>query len=191
MAVKHFGKTKDRHIYLSTSNQAEPNDVRQIRRWLLEKGWTIIEHEGDVYNENKLYETSIMLMIGYDTEDIEDRPVGKGQYHQLHNRESYDYGSNWMLCDYDLQGTPVFRPVETGYILNDDQYKRGYGLLTVKQQGSMLTLQNYNKVGVNMKKKERSNLDTFGEETGWTADHYSPEWNKIPRKLRMIRAIRK
>ena len=155
MADKHFGKTKDRHIYLSTSNQASPDDVRQIRRWLLERGWTIIEHVGGVYNEKLLYETSMMLMVGYDTLDVGSREVGRGQYNHLLQRESYDYGSNWMLCGYtDITGEPIFRPVTTRKVMNSNNYKRDYGLLRVKAEG-MLQLQDYNKVGVDERKRRK------------------------------------
>jgi len=156
MARKHFGITKDRHIYLSTSNQASPDDVRQIRRWLLEKGWTIVEHEGGVYDESKLYHTSMMLMIGYDTEDVNVRHVGRGQYNQLLQRKSYDYGSNWMLCGYNnMSGGPIFRPVITNGVTNGDNYKRNYGSLYVEQRNSMLQLQDYNKVGVDERKRRK------------------------------------
>jgi len=151
--LKHFGETKDRHIYLSTSNQARPDDIKIVRRWLEKKGWIIIEHEGGHYEEQLIYKTSIMLMIGYDTSFTYERTIGRGQYKQLYNRESYDYGSNWMLTGYTIEGEPEFFPVKTDGVLNDTLYKRDYGAFYVDiVNKKSINLQDYNKVGVGTKK---------------------------------------
>lgn len=196
MVQKHFGPTKDKHIYLSTSNQASPDDVRIVRTYLKKKGWTIIEHEGGIYNNQLLFETSMMIMVGYNTGYQINRKVGRGQYKQLYDRESYAYDSNWMFTGCTIEGQPEFYPVITNGIIDDAAYKRDYGVLQVDLvPARAIHLQDYNKVGVKTTKVEWKESKRYDNRSSWldTENSYGEDSKyKVvahKRKLRLIRGL--
>ena len=121
-------------VYLSKSNLADDEHLHKVRVYLMELGYSVIEwnsESGEEYTEHPMLECDLMVMVGYDLNEDDIMEVGKGQYNQLIFREhnGFGYEKNLYFVGFDSIGDPLFYSVETMSILDDKNWKEGYGQL--------------------------------------------------------------
>ena len=129
-----------RKVYLSKSNQANPDYVSMVRVYLKDKGYEIIEHTGGPYDPRLLLQCKFMVMVGIDRPSSHGEGlvmVGKGQYNQLRERVAHGLDNNIYFSHTVTTSTigkdePVFRSVITSGIVDENNWTHGYGRLRCK-----------------------------------------------------------
>ena len=118
-------------VYLSKSNHSNPDQVMRVRDWLTQKGFTVIEHQGGVYDATLLRKARTMIMVGCNKIQNGHTAVGKGQYGQLGDRVSHGLLQNYYVAG-QIYGNPVLRKVQKSKIIDSDNWTHNYGSLRVK-----------------------------------------------------------
>jgi hypothetical protein len=129
-------KASRNKIYLSKSNIASVENVREVREHLQSLGYEIVEHDGGSYDPHPMLGCKYMIMVGYDmNEDNDLLEVGKGQYQQLEFREAngFDYTDNLYFTG-TRTGRFEFYEVETSMILDANSWKKGYGEIQLVEE---------------------------------------------------------
>ncbi len=119
-------------VYLSKSNHSNPDQVMKVRKWLDEKGFTVIEHTGGPYDESLLEQANTMVMVGCNSIRGATTIVGKGQYNQLKFRRTTRGFSNNYYVTGLYHGNAILRRVTLGGIVDEDNWTNGYGTLRIK-----------------------------------------------------------
>jgi len=129
-------KVSHSKIYLSKSNIASVEHVRAVREHLQSLGYKVVEYVDGPYDPLPMLGCATMIMVGYDMCDGDLMEVGKGQYQQLEYRESagFDYTSNLYFTGI-YSGLFQFYEVESGSILDSDNWKKGFGELQLVEEG--------------------------------------------------------
>lgn len=194
---------KDQRVYLSKSNQANPDQVTLVRAYLIELGYEIVEHTGGQYKESLLGSCTYMVMVGWDQPDSEGGAfIGKGQHGQFEARVKRDYHYNYYFIGMsNTTGKPKFRGVtHLGVGVDSSDWSNYYSTIHLKMDRAHSSLTVISNAPNKQKKKVNITSDqrlmaSKGVNTSWLSVDIelhpkkdSPNMGKV--KLAAVRITR-
>lgn len=117
-------KTK---VYISKSNQYNPDHIMTIRQTLLQMGVEIVEFQGGQYSDAPLIASDFVLVITAGLAPF----VGKGQFSQVKVAQSYPerFKDRIFAVTSFPQGQPLIQPVNSAHVNDEHDWKSKYGII--------------------------------------------------------------
>lgn len=113
-------------VYLSKSNQCNPEDVMIVRTQLTKNGYEVVEYQGGEYSPEPLMNSDYIVVITLDKK----RYVGRGQYDQVRLCVSAPKFKNRMLFVTRIENGNIYvQEIRNINIHDIDNWKLAYGVL--------------------------------------------------------------